>query len=354
LSQPNNIDKEIKELINKPLTPNNLNMLGDLYLRKGEKNKGIEYLYKAAAKSSLYPQKNRAISIYKKILHISPFEIDAHKKLIDIFSQEGVVSEEIKYLLSLAKLYQNKGDFQEINLIFRKIYELDPANKAAEYFFDRGKIDVESIVPPHDESEIEKEISPKEAIKEEKILSKPKIKSIVLIASVIVLFGMLSLSLYLLGNGTKAKKPVKINDERLWANNTKSIKDDNFEINVMLLTEELLHKLPITSRLSKKDLAENSFYLVKIKALKNCIPEGFVKSTQSYMHLIDKKGKLVNSKNFVEFDGIKKVISKTNVCGKDSGIIFTNFYIAYPKEPTIESLLIDGLERNKPLTIRWN
>jgi len=354
LSQPNNIDKEIKELNSKPLTSNNLNMLGDLYLRKGEKNKGIEYFYKAAAKSSLYPQKNRAISIYKKILHISPFEIDAHKKLIDIFSQEGVVSEEIKYLLSLAKLYQNKGDSKETNIIFRKIYELDPANKAAEYFFDGGKIDVESILPPEEESEIKKEISPIEAIKEEKYLSRPNRKSIVLIASVIVLFGMLGLSLYLLGNGTKAKRAVKINDERLWAINTKSIKDDNFEINVTLLTEELLHKLPISSRLSKKDLSENSFYLVKIKALKNCIPEGFMKSTQSYMHLINKKGKLLNSKNFVEFDSIIKVISKPNVCRKDFGIIFTNFYIAFPKEPSIESLLIDGLERNKPLTIKWN
>ena len=129
----------IRELNNKQLTSDDLNLLGDLCLKKGDKKKAIECFYKAAAKIS-FSNTNRAIAIYKKILNVLSTEIDAHERIINILSKSGLVAEQKKYLLSLAQLYQNTGDFKKANSIFRKVQELDPTNKAAEFFFSRGKV----------------------------------------------------------------------------------------------------------------------------------------------------------------------------------------------------------------------
>jgi len=128
----------IRELNNKQLTSDDLNILGDLCLKKGDKKRAIECFYKAASKIS-FSNTNRAIAIYKKILNISSSDIPAYEGIINILSKSGLVAEQKKYLLSLAQLYQNTGDFKKANSIFRKIQELDPTNKAAEVFFSRGK-----------------------------------------------------------------------------------------------------------------------------------------------------------------------------------------------------------------------
>lgn len=357
MSWLSDIDKKIEELSNNQLTSDALTLLGDLYLKKGDKKRAIEHFYKAAARLSLYSERDKTISIYKKILYISPSEIDAYERIIDVFSKAGLIAEGTRYLLSLAQLYVNKGDYKKANLLFGKIYELDPKNKAAEIFFSKEKLDAESINPPEEEEEgeIKEEISStKEAMKKEQYLSMSKRKiSVVLIASVLVLFAMLGLSLYLLGKGSKGKGIVKIS-ESLWAINTKNVRGDNFEISVTRLSEKLLYKLPIASRLSQKELSENGFYLVKIKALKGCIPDDFVKSTQRYISLINKEGKLIKPKEFAGLDGIKKVIYKPNICQKESGIVFTHFYIACPKELSLVGISIDGLEKDYPLTVKWN
>ncbi|OGW40962.1 MAG: hypothetical protein A2Y97_03240 [Nitrospirae bacterium RBG_13_39_12] len=136
-----NIDKKIKELNRKRASTDDLNALGDLYLRKGDKKLAIEQFYKAAKEIS-YTQKNKAVAIYKKILSISPNETNALEEIINVFSKSRLVGEQIKYLLLLSKLYQNKGDLKKANSIFRKIQELDPKNNDAEVFFSRGKLNV--------------------------------------------------------------------------------------------------------------------------------------------------------------------------------------------------------------------
>lgn len=148
-SKSDDIDIKIKELMNKEyikslnnrdLSSDEYNLLGDLYLKKGDKKSATKYLYKAAKKLSL-DQGNKAIATYKKILNIYPSEIDAYEGIITILYKEGLVAEQIKYLLLLAQLYQNKSDFTKMTSIFRKIQEIDPTNKTAELFFSRGKVD---------------------------------------------------------------------------------------------------------------------------------------------------------------------------------------------------------------------
>lgn len=355
MKELNDIDIKIEELERKQPTAHNLNLLGDLYLKKDDRKKAIEYFYKAA---KIYFKSDRAIAIYKKILNISPSKTEAYEEIIDILSETGPVAEEIRYLLLLAQVYQNTGDFKKANSIFRKVQELDPANKAADVFFSKGKVSVGDI-NSSEEREIKEEeilaIEEARTRKEEKYISMPKRKDpIILIASAIVLFVMLCLSLYLLGKGNKGRSPVKISYENLWTINTKTVNSDTFKIEVTRLTDELLYKLPIASRLSQKELSENGFYLVKIKTIKGCIPEDFIKFAPRYISLINKEGKIVKPKEFAGLDNMKKVVYKTNVCQKRSGMVFAHFYIAYPKELSLVGLCIDGLEKNHSLTVKWN
>lgn len=350
------IDIKIRELLlkNKQLTSENLNMLSDLCLKKGDKKKAIEYLYKAVAEIS-FAQKDKAIAIYKKILNISPLEINAYEGLIDIFSRAGLVQEEIKHLQLLALLYQNRGDFEKAIPIFRRIYQLDPKNEAAELFFSRGKVDTEGIKPPEKNAAVSDRILMEEVttIKEEKSTISKRKTLIIFIISAIVLAVMAGISLYLIGEGKK-EVVVSTSTDRLWAINTKTVKGDTFEIGVTRLTDELLYNLPVASILSKKELSKNGFYLVKIKAVKDCIPEDFVKSTPRYISLINRQGRLIKSKELVVLEGIKRVIYKPNICQKESGIVFTHFYIAYPKELSPAGLYIGGLDGQHPVTVKWD
>lgn len=359
---PNNISIKLEELKNKESTPENLNLLGDLYLKKGDKRNAVKYFYEAAAKIS-FAQKDKAIAIYKKILNISPFEINAYEKIIDIFSMTKLVAEEIKYLLLLAHVYQDRGDFKKATPIFRKINELDPTNKAVELFFSRGKVDAGGISPPEETVEIKKEIFPPEGVtKEEKYTRIPKRKrSIILIASAIALSFIVGISLYFSGKGTKGGGPTKskgqavsISDEGLWAVNTKTVKGDKFEIEVTRLTDKFIYKLPIASKLSQKELSENGFYLIKVKAVKDCIPEDFIKSTPRYISLINRQDNLIKPEELAGLDSIKRVIYKSNICQKESGIVFTQFYISYSKDLAPIGLSIDGLESHYPVIVKWN
>lgn len=356
----NDIDIKIEELKNKQPTLENLNLLSDFYLKKGDKKKAIEYLYKAVAKIS-FAQKDKAIAIYKKILNISPLEINAHEGLIDLFSRAGLVEEEIKHLQLLALLYQNRGDFKEATPIFRRIYQLDPKNRAAELFFSRGKVDTEGIKPPEKNAEVSDRILMEDVttIREEKSTISKRKTLIIFVASAIALATVVGLSLYFLGKVTENKGPVSskgvasISTDRLWVKNTKTIRSDTFEIEVTRLTDELLYKMPIVSSLSQEELSENSFYFLRIKAIEGCIPEDFIRNTSRYISLTNAKDRLIKPKELTGLNSARKVIYKSNICQKESGIIFTHFYIVYTKRLSPAGLSIDGLE-DYPLTVKWN
>jgi tetratricopeptide (TPR) repeat protein len=355
LKELSDIDVKIEKLKDKEPTSERLNLLGDLYLKKKDRKRAIEYFYKAAAKVSP-AQRDKTIAIYKKILKLSPSEINAYEGLIDIFSKAGLVAEETKHLMALAQLYQNKGDLERATLIFRRVYELDPKNKAAELFFSRGKVEETIRINDTVSEEYIPEMEESEEELEKRYIGMPSITkrktSIFLIASVIVLSLIAGLSIYFLsGRGTKIGST---DNENLWKMNARIVKSEHFEIEATRLTDKLLHKLPIAVSLSKKGLSENGFYLIRIKAIKDCIPEDFVKNVGEYISLIDRQGKSIRPRELKELANIKKVIYKPNVCQREYGIIFTQFYIAYPKEMSTVGLSIDGLERQSPVIVKWD
>lgn len=360
LNDINLINVKINELSDKESSPTNLNMLGDLYLKKGDKKKAVEYFYKAA-KSFAHDKK--ALSVYKKILDVLPTEVTAYERIIDMFSESGLVADEINYLLKLAQVYQNSGDFEKATLTFRRIHELDPANKAATLFFSRGKVNIRDIDQSGEVNKLNKEIDKtEETIREEKLTSMQKRRKFISIVAVIILLSFIvGLSIYLTGESNKSRRTATpkeqvfpSTDESPRALDTKTVKGDNFEIELTRLTDELIYKLPIVSRLPRKELSENGFYLIKVKAVKGCIPEDFIKYTSRYVSLINRQDKLIKPKELAGLDSIKKVFYKTNICQKESGIIFTQFYISYSKEFVPKGVFIDGLESRYPVIVKWD
>jgi tetratricopeptide (TPR) repeat protein len=127
------IDKKIKEARSKPPTADNANYIGDLYLKKGDRQKAMDFFYDAVDKLP-YILKEKKIAIYKKIILNSPSDFKAYEGIIDIFSRMGIVVEEIKYLTVLAGILHEKGEHDKACSIYRKLIELEPQNKIAENY----------------------------------------------------------------------------------------------------------------------------------------------------------------------------------------------------------------------------
>jgi tetratricopeptide (TPR) repeat protein len=143
------IDIKILEARKKPLTPENLNYLGDLYLKKEETEKAIDYYYKAAEQLS-YVQKDKKIAIFKKILKIAPSDLKAYEGIINILARLGIIADEIKYSYVLADLYHKNGQFDHARLIYSRIQELDPPNKVAENYLHSHEEVVRDVEPRED------------------------------------------------------------------------------------------------------------------------------------------------------------------------------------------------------------
>ncbi len=129
----------IRGLNRQRLSADELRQLGDLYLQGGEKERAIEYLYRAAGELSLQ-HVGKALAVYKKILNINASEMKACEKIIAILSEQGLLAEEIRYLGIMAQHYVRKNDSSKAASVFRRILELDPGNAAATKFFDKGKV----------------------------------------------------------------------------------------------------------------------------------------------------------------------------------------------------------------------
>ncbi len=134
------IAKKIENAKKQPLTVENLNYIGDLYLKKGDKTTAIAYFYELAEKLHI-SQKDKKLAIYKKIINISTSESQAYEKIINIFSRMGLAAEEKKYIMMLANLYQNKGEMNKLDALHRRITEIDPEYHGTGTYLAKGKQD---------------------------------------------------------------------------------------------------------------------------------------------------------------------------------------------------------------------
>ncbi len=119
------IKKKIDEATERPVTAENLNYIGDLYLKIENKHKAISCFYGAISKMHS-GQKEKKIAIYKKIIRLSSTDIRAYEGIINVYSEIGLAVEEIEYLMILANLYQNEGNYHKVNSALKRVKTLNP------------------------------------------------------------------------------------------------------------------------------------------------------------------------------------------------------------------------------------
>ncbi len=140
------IDKAITEwgkLLKESPDGNTYNVIGDLYLKKGDKKIAIEYLHKAANFFRHEGFSLKALALYKKVLNINSNDIDSLYTLGELNEEKGLINDAIKYYLATADSMVKIGKKDQILDIYEKILSLSPSNiplrnKVAEIFLKEG------------------------------------------------------------------------------------------------------------------------------------------------------------------------------------------------------------------------
>jgi tetratricopeptide (TPR) repeat protein len=114
-----------------PADPDALYALGELSEEKGLTTDSIKYYLAAADSLSKEGKKDRILNVYEKILSLSPSNIPLRTKVAEIFLKEGLRSETAKEYVAVAKIYEEKGDIHKSREFYQKTLELQPSHKEA-------------------------------------------------------------------------------------------------------------------------------------------------------------------------------------------------------------------------------
>ena len=124
---------------------NNYNVIGDLYLKKGDKKNAIESYHKAANFFRNEGFSLKAIALFKKVLNINPNNADALHALGELSEEKELVTDATKYYLAAADSIAKEGRKDVLLTVYEKILSLSPSNiplrtKVAEIFTKEGLI----------------------------------------------------------------------------------------------------------------------------------------------------------------------------------------------------------------------
>ncbi|HSB30966.1 MAG TPA: tetratricopeptide repeat protein [Candidatus Sulfobium mesophilum] len=125
------VDKAISEwekLITEIPDGNAFNIIGDLYLKKGDKNKAVEFLHKAAVYFRQEGFSLKALALYKKVLNVDPNDPDSLLALGELSEEKGLPADAIKYYLAAADRLSKMGKKDGALDVYWKILSLSPSN----------------------------------------------------------------------------------------------------------------------------------------------------------------------------------------------------------------------------------
>jgi len=370
-------DKQIDLAKRKPLTAENLNYIGDLYLKKNDKQRAVAYFFEACDKLH-FAQKEKKIAIYKKILKISPLAERAYIDIIEILSKMGLVMEEKKFLHMLAQLYENRGDAAKAAELFARINDLDPHVSPGGTFFhpethrevmDTGD-DRKELRAPKNETEKDNVLgSPgsisgaddavsAEDLRTGKLIeatleeifpeetypstgpSKWRLQRRYLLGGAIVLFLLGGVIFFFHGGNRGRSVPLLPLSTRV----------NDFDVTLSRLDD--LSEL--AGIIAKQDLDKSDFFVLTLNSRQDCIPDAFATYPHNMISLLARKGGTMRM-NLVE--GLQKTtrtISKMNICGRDNAVVFIKTIVAVDRQGDYSGLTISGLQTTGQLTIRWD
>ena len=387
------IDRQIENAKKKALTPENLNYIGDLYVKRGNRQKAVAYFYEAIDRLH-FAQKEKKIAIYKKIIKVAPSSEKAYIGVIEILSKMGLVMEEKKYIHMLGKLYEEKGEREKADELLQKVKELDP------HVSDSG-----SIIHATDQDELREQVRPAEPAafadegisekkddeiggqallrhEEEKVDAAPDIgdpprekliqaslEEIIeekpvrgrtlderasvgtgrqafplkyLLMAVLIVAVVISAVLFFVSANSKRKavgsppQPVR------------AVQGD-IEVTMTILgSPDELSGIPRTEAISKV------FAALSIKAIRGCIPDAFASSPYPMISFLDANGSPREIKTIEGLQKATRIIYKANVCENQHGAVFMRIVLPMEKDLRYSGLSIEGIDKNGPILLRWS
>ncbi|MCK4263315.1 MAG: tetratricopeptide repeat protein, partial [Candidatus Aminicenantes bacterium] len=122
------IDEYIKLLTGDEQDISIRNIIGDLYLKSGKKNKAVEELKKIAiyyGEKGLY---SKSIAIYKRITRLDPDDYDSARKLADFYCDRGFISEAKTEYRKLAQNLKKNNKSKKAISMYEKLLKLDSSD----------------------------------------------------------------------------------------------------------------------------------------------------------------------------------------------------------------------------------
>ncbi|NJD56448.1 MAG: tetratricopeptide repeat protein [Nitrospirae bacterium] len=377
------IDREIELAKRKPLTSETLNYIGDLCLKKGDKQRAVAYYFEAVDKLH-FAQKEKKMAICKKIIKISPNSERAYEGIIEVLSKMGLVIEEKKYLHTLARICEEKGDRDKAEELYAKIKELDPHVSLPGTFFYRSQDEVPAREPSADQTASDKlptrqgeeeltsedsggaadradkqttdilpvneekliEASLEEVSEEIPFLSRghelkkyvPK-KHIFIAASACILAVVL---IFVAVQGRRSVDPS--------VNLPFSAAFDNIEVHA-----EFVKDMSEISSIVSSDAARGmSFIAFSLKSVDGCMPDTFASLSPGMISLLDQRGSATEIKTVEGLQKLSKIIYKSNVCGKENGVVFVRVIIPVLRNTSYSGIALRIPEKNEPILLKWN
>jgi tetratricopeptide (TPR) repeat protein len=140
------LDKAIAEwekLIRESPDGNTYNIIGDLYLKKGDKKNAIDSFHNAAGYFRQEGFSLKALALYKKVLNISQADASALYALGELSEEKGLATDATRYYLAAADSLSKEGKKDRLLDVYQKILSLSPSNislrnKVAEIFLKEG------------------------------------------------------------------------------------------------------------------------------------------------------------------------------------------------------------------------
>jgi tetratricopeptide (TPR) repeat protein len=122
---------------------NTFNYIGDLYIKKGDRDAAITEFHKAA---KIYMDEGfslKALAIHKKVLNINPRDPGALIALGELNEEKNIATDAIKYYLAAADVLLKENRKDELLKVYDRILNLAPKNiklrvKVAEMFSKEG------------------------------------------------------------------------------------------------------------------------------------------------------------------------------------------------------------------------
>ncbi|MEP6707628.1 MAG: tetratricopeptide repeat protein [Pyrinomonadaceae bacterium] len=120
-----------------------LNMLGDLYVRVGNKEQAMTCFVRIAEHYREADFALKAIAMYKKIERLRPRDPEVAEKLAALYGMQGLIVEARAQYLIVADAYTRAGESRKALEVLRNIADLDPENtdiriKLAEGYLKEG------------------------------------------------------------------------------------------------------------------------------------------------------------------------------------------------------------------------